>query len=239
MNRDGSSGEMFFPSSVAAMPGRGRSRPHYCALHPKEKDMKKALLVGLALVLLVSVAATPGLAQSGDSAMTADKTPPSYDLKPQALLDLDQLHQKFVALAKEIPADKYTWRPGDGVRSVSELFLHVSSTSYALAPYFGTDKASGVDPKTLEKSTTEKDQVIQQLNRSFDYVHAALEKRSNDDLKKGVKEFGPEANAGDIVYLIVVDAHEHLGQAITYARINGIVPPWTAEAEKKKGAKQK
>ena len=193
--------------------------------------MKKILLLGAAVVLLASMA---GFAQSSDSATSADKTPPSYDLKPQALLDLDQLHQKFVALAKAIPADKYTWRPGDGVRSVSELFLHVSATSYAMAPYFGGDKASGIDTKTLEKSTTSKDQVIQQLNQSFDYVHGALEKKTNDDLKKGVKEFGPEANAGDIVYLIVVDAHEHLGQAITYARINGIVPPWTAEAEKKK-----
>jgi len=144
-----------------------------------------------------------------------------------------------VALAKEIPADKYTWRPGDGVRSVSELFLHVSSTSYALAPYFGAEKANGVDAKTLEKSTTDKEQVIRQLNQSFDYVHGALAKRSNDDLKKPIKEFGPDANAGDIVYLIITDAHEHLGQAITYARINGIVPPWTAQAAKEKAATKK
>jgi len=199
--------------------------------------MKKLPIFALALVLLASLVATP-LAQCSDAA-PADKTPPSYDLKPQALLDLEQLHQKFVALAKEIPADKYTWRPGDGVRSVSELFLHVSSTSYQLAPYFGAEKESDIDAKNLEKSTTDKDQVIQQLNKSFGYVHSELEKRTNDDLKKGVKEFGPEANAGDIVYLIIVDAHEHLGQAITYARINGIVPPWTAEAEKKKAAARK
>jgi len=200
--------------------------------------MKKLPILPLTLVFLASLAATP-LAKCSDAAAAADKTPPSYDLKPQALLDFEQVHQKFIALAKEIPAEKYTWRPGEGVRSVSELFLHVSSTSYLLAPYFGAEKESDVDPKNLEKSTTDKDQVIQQLNKSFDYVHRELEKRSNDDLKKPVKEFGPEANAGDIVYLIIVDAHEHLGQAITYARINGIVPPWTAEAEKKKAAAKK
>jgi len=199
--------------------------------------MKKLPFVAMAFILLASFA-TLVLAQSSDSAASVDKTPPSYDLKPQALLDFEQLHQKFVALAKEIPADKYTWRPGDGVRSFSELFLHVSSTSYGLAPYFGAAKATGIDTKTLEKSTTNKDQIIQQLNQSFDYVHGELAKESNDDLKKAVKEFGPEANAGDIVYLIITDAHEHLGQAITYARINGIVPPWTAEAEKKKAEKK-
>jgi len=199
--------------------------------------MKKRSFLTLAFVLLANLA--PAFAQSSDSSASADKTPPSYDLKPQALLDFEQLHQKFVALAKEIPADKYTWRPGNGVRSFSELFLHVSSTSYALAPYFGAAPAPGVDAKTLEKSTTAKDQVIQQLNQSFDYVHGALEKKSNDDLKRAVKEFGPDASAGDIVYLIITDAHEHLGQAITYARINGIVPPWTAEAAKKKAAEKK
>ncbi|MGA8154540.1 MAG: DinB family protein [Terriglobales bacterium] len=201
--------------------------------------MKKLLFLALAVALFAGLAPTSTLAQSTASAAPADKTPPSYDLKPQALLDLEQLHQKFVALAKEIPADKYTWRPGDGVRSVSELFLHVSSASYGLAPFFGAEKETGVDTKTLEKSTTDKDQVIQRLNQSFDYVHGALEKKSNDDLKKPVKEFGPDASAGDIVYLIIVDAHEHLGQAITYARLNGIVPPWTAEAEKKKAAEKK
>jgi uncharacterized damage-inducible protein DinB len=201
--------------------------------------MKKITLLALMCVLQAGLTLTPALAQSSDVAASADKTPPSYDLKPQALQDIEQLHQKFVALAKEIPADKFTWRPGDGVRSISELFLHVSSTSYALAPYFGAEKAAGIDAKTLEKSTTDKDQVIQQLNRSFDYVHGALSQKSNDDLKKPVKEFGPDASAGDIVYLIITDAHEHLGQAITYARINGIVPPWTAEAAKKQAAAKK
>jgi hypothetical protein len=27
---------------------------------------------------------------------------------------------------------------------------------------------------------------------------------------------------------------EHLGQSIAYVRMNGIVPPWTAEAEQQK-----
>jgi len=200
--------------------------------------MMKVSLLALMFMWFAGGALTPALAQSGDSAASTDKTPPSYDLKPQALQDFEQLHEKFVALAKAIPAGKYTWRPGDGLRSISELFLHVSSTSYLLAPYFGAEKATGVDAKTLEKSTTDKDQIIQQLNRSFDYVHGALAKESNDDLKKPVKEFGPDASAGDIVYLIITDAHEHLGQAITYARINGIVPPWTAEAAKKAAEKK-
>jgi hypothetical protein len=97
----------------------------------------------------------------------------------------------------------------------------------------------GIDTKNLEKSTTDKDQVVAQLNKSFGYILAALANTSNDDLKKPVKKFGPEASAGDVLYLIAMDAHEHLGQAIAYARVNGIVPPWTAEARKKAGVSTK
>jgi uncharacterized damage-inducible protein DinB len=54
-----------------------------------------------------------------------------------------------------------------------------------------------------------------------------------------MKQFGPDANKGDIIYLLAGHAHEHLGQSIAYARVNGIVPPWTAEAMKKQAAKDK
>jgi uncharacterized damage-inducible protein DinB len=188
-------------------------------------------------IAVLALAATVAFAQSSSSPLPTDKTPPSYDLKPQAVLDLEDMEKKFVQLAEAIPSDKYTWRPGSDVRSVSELFLHVSGTTYQLLPMVCAAPEPGVDAKNLEKSTTDKDKVIAELNKSFGYLLAALTNTSNDDLKKPVKKFGPEASAGDVLYLIAVDAHEHLGQAIAYARVNGIVPPWTAK--KKAGASAK
>jgi uncharacterized damage-inducible protein DinB len=188
-------------------------------------------------VAVLAIAATMTFAQSSSSPLSTDKTPPSYDLKPQAVVDLEDMKKKFVQLAEAIPSDKYTWRPGSDVRSISELFLHVSGTTYQLVPMMSAAPEPGIDTKSLEKSTTDKDKVIAELNKSFGYLLAALTNTSNDDLKKPVKKFGPEASAGDVLYLIAVDAHEHLGQAIAYARVNGIVPPWTAK--KKAGASAK
>jgi uncharacterized damage-inducible protein DinB len=201
--------------------------------------MKNLALLALSTLFFAVITLTYAFAQSSPSSATTDKTPPSYDLKPQALVDLEALQKKFVELAEAIPADKYTWRPGADVRSVSELFLHVSSTTYQLAPMIGVAPAAGIDAKTLEKSTTDKGKIIEQLNRSFDYLRSGIANISNDDLKKPVKEFGPDASSGDLVYLIAMDAHEHLGQAITYARVNGIVPPWTVRANKKAAEKAK
>ena len=196
--------------------------------------MKKPhLSLPVILALAVSCVASRAVAQA--SSQPADRTPPSYDMKPQSLLDLDDLHKKFVSLAQAIPADKYTWRPAPGVRSVSEVFLHVAGQNLRFASDLGTTPAPDFKSDGYEKSTTDKTKIIDQLNQSFDYAHAAIEKMANIDFRKPATKYGPDANAGDLVYLIVTHTHEHLGQSIAYARVNGIVPPWTAAQAQKQG----
>lgn len=174
-------------------------------------------------------------AQNSSSAKSSDKTAPSYDMKAQALLDLEGLQKKFVDLAGAIPQDKFTWRPADGVRSISEVFLHISAANYGYPNLLGVAPPATLDLKNLEKSTTDKAQIIDQLNKSFANAHAAVAAMTNADFAKPLPKLGPDANEGDVVYLLVTHAHEHLGQSIAYARQNGIVPPWTAAAMKKSG----
>lgn len=204
--------------------------------------MKKQFFAGLVLTLMSSSIALPASArparpsqdaQSGGSAKSADKTSPSYDMKAQALLDIEDLQKKFVDLAGAIPAEKYTWRPAEGVRSIGEVFLHISAANYGYPNLLGAATPTGLDLKNLEKSTTDKAQIIEQLNKSFANAHAAVEAMTNADFAKPLKKLGPDANYGDVVYLMVTHAHEHLGQSIAYARANGVVPPWTAAAAKK------
>jgi uncharacterized damage-inducible protein DinB len=169
------------------------------------------------------------------AAQSTDKTAPSYDLKPQALLDFDDLHKKFVDLATATPQEKYSYRPAEGVRSTGEVFLHIALANYNIPSLMGTPLPAGFDAKTFEKSTTDKAEIIDQLNKSFASARTAIEKMSNADFNKPLPKLGPDANYGDVVYLLVTHAHEHLGQSIAYARVNGIIPPWTAAAAAKKG----
>jgi len=206
--------------------------------------MKKLLISATALALLLSASASRSFAFSGPTAQSApaaqakDTTPPSYDMKPQSLQDLDAMHQKFVDLATAVPADKYGWRPAEGVRSIGEVFLHIANANYNIPNLMGTPLPAGFDPKTFEKSTTDKAQIIEALNKSFASAHAAIEAMTNADFNKPLPKLGPDANYGDVIYILVTHAHEHLGQSIAYARMNGIVPPWTAEAEAKAKAKK-
>ena len=160
-----------------------------------------------------------------------DKTPPSYDLKPQSLQDLQVLQQHFASLAEALPQDLYKWRPAEGVRSFSEVFLHVALMNYSFAPYFGVPAAPGFVQKDYETSITDKAKIIAEISRSFEYVRAAIDKRSNKELQTIVPKFGPDASEGDLVFLVVSDDHEHMGQAVAYARMKGIVPPWTAAVQ--------
>ena len=191
----------------------------------------KTFVLRFALLL---IALAPAVAFADDT----DKTPPSYDMKAQALLDLERVNQKFVDLANVVPADKLTWRPSADSRSFAEMFLHVAGERYGILSLMGAEKPAGFDGKTFEKSTTDRAQIVAELNKSWTFAETAIKGMTNADFAKLLPKLGPQANAGDVVYILVGDAHEHLGQAVAYARENGIVPPWTVEAQKKAAEKK-
>ena len=197
---------------------------------------KRVLALWLALLCLGAAA----LRASADTQAPAaeDKTSPSYDMKAQALLDLERVQKKFVDLANVLPADKITWRPSADARSFAELFLHVAGERYQILALGGATPPPDFNGKTFEKSTTDKTQILSDLDKTWDFTKKTLNNMSNAGFAKLLPKLGPQANAGDVVYILVADAHEHLGQAIAYARINGIVPPWTAEAQKKAAEKR-
>jgi hypothetical protein len=193
-------------------------------------NMKRVFLS--ALFLVVSLAGAIGArAQSTDT--TTDHTAPSYDLKGQSLVDLQVVQKKFVDLANALPADKLTWRPSADSRSFAEVFLHVSGERYQILNLMGTELPAGFDGKTYEKSTTDRAQLVAELNKSWEFTQKAINGMANADFAKLLPKLGPQANAGDVIYILVADAHEHLGQVVAYARENAIVPPWTVEQQKK------
>lgn len=200
--------------------------------------MHRVLLVLVLLVAGLSAAATRASAQNSDASAAADHTAPSYDMKAQSLLDLERVQKKFVDLANALPADKLTWRPSPDARSFAELFLHVAGERYGILGLMGATPPASFDGKTFEKSTTDKTQIIAELNRTWDFAQNAIKAMSNTDFAKLLPKLGPEANAGDVVYILVADAHEHLGQAVAYARVNNIVPPWTVAAQKNAAEKK-
>src|SRR5471030_1174191 len=65
-------------------------------------------------------------------------------IKASFIADLDALHVKFLGLAQAFPQDKYTWRPMDGVRSVSEVLMLAALEGYSFIPNSFGGKAASI-----------------------------------------------------------------------------------------------
>ena len=117
-----------------------------------KRSLGLLLVFGLSLGLVSNSAKAAAQAPAANGqAQSTDKTPPSYDMKAQALLDLQDMQKKFTSLAEAFPAEKMTWRPGTGVRSTAEIFMHTAGANYGIPNMMGVKPPEGFDGKTFEK----------------------------------------------------------------------------------------
>ena len=149
--------------------------------------------------------------------------------RAEFLTDLDDVQKKIVDLAAAVPAEKYAWRPGEGVRSVSEVYMHIAGGNYFLLTFIGV-KPPAAMPQDIEK-ITDKQQVLAELRKSFDYLRTTINNTPDADLEKSVNMFGQSTTERAVFVTILSHLHEHLGQSIAYARMNGIVPPWSRKGD--------
>jgi uncharacterized damage-inducible protein DinB len=137
--------------------------------------------------------------------------------------------RQLVALAEAIPAEKYTWRPGPGVRSTGEVFMHIATSNFYLLNATGAKVPpdfAGLDP---DKIATDKPKVIDWLKRSLEAVRQAHPSVTSADLQKKVTIAHRDVTVDGVYLRILVHANEHMGQLVAYARMNGIVPPWSKD----------
>jgi uncharacterized damage-inducible protein DinB len=138
--------------------------------------------------------------------------------------------RQLVALAEAIPQDKYAWRPGPGVRSVSEVLMHITQANFYLLSVTGPKMPPDIAKQDLEQTVTAKDSVIADLTRSLDAVKTARAQLKPGDLERKVRIAGKTVSVDGMYLRILVHANEHMGQLVAYARFNGIVPPWSLPA---------
>ena len=134
------------------------------------------------------------------------------------------LSDKFTGLAR-VMAGKYDWKPGEGVRSVSDVFNLIVTENRLLAKTL-TGAGAGQDGGRAAQ-VTHPEQMQEALETSYANLQRIIERLSDADLKTPVKLFGKDMTREEAVRFLFADQHEHLGQSIAYARTNGVVPPWS------------
>jgi uncharacterized damage-inducible protein DinB len=133
--------------------------------------------------------------------------------------------QQLIALAEATPPEKFSWRPAPGVRSIGEVYMHIAIANFYLLSITGAKEPAVTTD--LEKTVTTKADVIEWLRRSLDAVKMARAQLKPGDLQRKVKISGKTVTVDGMYLRIIVHANEHMGQSVAYARMNGIVPPWS------------
>ena len=153
-------------------------------------------------------------------------SPAPSGFRGELAAEYSDVEKKLVDLAGAVPQAKYGWRPGDGVRSVSEVYMHVAAGNYYVLSFVGVKPPDGFD-RGFEKSTTDRAKVVEAMKKSFEHLRRSLQATSDADLERKIKLFGQEATVRSAYLRLLNHANEHLGQSIAYARVNGVTPPWS------------
>ena len=196
---------------------------HSLSLAPTRRIIRTALIAAT-----VALAGTAGSA----SAQDVPSRESAIEIRKRFLIDLDTLHSKFTALAQAIPAEKYSWRPAPGVRTIGEAFMHVASEYYVYTPMsFGATRSPVIPrgPETMKafEANSTKADVDKHLKEGFAYMKQQIEGLDPAAITGTKKIFGGDRTIIESSFIMSGDLHEHLGQLIVYARSNGITPPWS------------
>lgn len=176
-----------------------------------------------------------GLAIAAGTAAAQGATVTPAALRDAYLKNMQEVEEKVVGLAEAFTAEQYAWRPGAGVRSVSEVLMHIASEHYVYLPSSlgvkpPADLNMGATPReivpNLEKVTAKAD-VIRHLKAAFAFQRDVLSKADEKLAPGTVRVFGKDDSVLNFFNIYLADQHEHLGQLIAYARMNGVVPPWS------------
>lgn len=196
--------------------------------------MLKLFLFLAALTVMGAVlvrAATPDDARAQADAAIENPRPVMEALAR----DLEQVEEKMVALAEAIPASSYDWLPAEGVRSVSEVLVHVAADNWFFPTAVGVPapEATGIladDYQSIqdyEARAMTPDEAVDALRESFRHLEEAMAAVDDAGLHEPMEFFGQEYTPLQLWVLATTHVHEHLGQLIAYARTNGVAPPWS------------
>lgn len=144
--------------------------------------------------------------------------------------DGEWLHvsRQLIELAEATPADQFAWRPAPGVRSTSEVYMHIAMANFYFLSVIG-QKLPPDFKEGMSKTVTAKPEVISWLKRSLEAVKQAHLAETPQDLQRKVHIIDRDASVDGIYLRAIVHTNEHMGQLVAYARMTGQVPPWSKD----------
>jgi uncharacterized damage-inducible protein DinB len=176
------------------------------------------------LVLAVGLGAG---AARGQDAAKKETMKPAPTASEAVLESWNDIGRKLIAIAEDLPEDKYDYKPNPDSRTFRALLLHVSVSMY----YF-TDPAQkqkpryADDPKPADLKINSKADLVAFVKKCVKDGADVLKSKGDKGLDESVNAGGPQlVRVGDLAYGLIEHSGEHYGNLVVYYRINGMVPP--------------
>lgn len=200
-------------------------------------DDPRIRLPSLMLLVLALNACSPEVEEVGAATQIGENgSSTAASVLSAVLEDITPVEEKFLSLAQDFSDQVYAWRPAEGVRSTAEVLMHVAATNYFFPMSAGVDPpaATGIEASDVQRTLpafetkfSSKDSVLAELRASFQHLRAAIESTRGRSLEEDVQVFGEPFTLGGLWIGQAGHLHEHLGQLIAYARVNGTTPSWS------------
>ncbi|MFQ5927694.1 MAG: DinB family protein [Terriglobia bacterium] len=172
------------------------------------------------IVLLALFTLGPALAAAQESAPAPAPGPAA-----EVLRAWNYIGHKLIAMAEDLPEDKYDYRPTPEVRSVAELLLHIAGSSYL---FIHTARGEQTGPEDLsgEKYKTKAD-IVAVFKQSVADGATLIQQAGDAGMAEPIKfPFGNSMISQNGFWMAQVEhAAEHYGNLVVYFRLNGIIPP--------------
>lgn len=167
----------------------------------------------------------PATALAGQSMPAAGGA--SSGFGAEILQQFEASTSKLAALAEAMPESAYGWSPDEGVMPVAQVYMHIARYNFMYPETsMGIPGPADIDQASMEE-VRDKVQVLEILNRSIEHVRTLGAALSEEDLEERTTLYGRDVAKWAVLLQLVTHMNEHLGQSIAYARMNGVVPPWS------------
>ena len=146
----------------------------------------------------------------------------------------------LLAIVDAMPEDKWDYRPVKEVRSFREMALHLAQDGISHMGYVAgksRDESTKLTAKYDKLKT--KAEIMQALKDSYDYGNTVLDTLTDQnamDMVTGMRD--QKMTRVEAALVAFEDQMDHYGNFVVYLRINGVVPPDTANAAKERQQNQ-
>ncbi|WP_419166000.1 DinB family protein [Candidatus Palauibacter sp.] len=191
------------------------------------REFLAALVIAAALAPATLLAQIPITAAPVSHELTLAPGTDPIAVRDEILGHFQGSSRKISELARVMPAEKFSWAPAEGVMEVGEVYMHIARYNFMyLDQNLGIAPPDGFDYADIE-SIRDKDKVREIHEMSVRHVMEQVGALGEASLAGETELYGRRVQGWTVLLQLVSHMNEHVGQSVAYARMNGIVPPWS------------